>query len=65
MHRRCDDRCLNASPHSPCSCACGGKNHAQGGIWPADDPRRRTIHYTSGARLKQDEENDQQLALAI
>lgn len=33
-HRRCDHRCLNAQPGSPCSCQCGGRNHA--GAWQPD-----------------------------
>lgn len=31
-HRRCDARCVNAQPGSPCSCQCGGQNHACGWI---------------------------------
>jgi hypothetical protein len=33
-HRRCDSRCVNAQPGSPCSCQCGGRNHA--GAWSPD-----------------------------
>ena len=63
-HRRCDSRCLNALPSSPCSCACGGRNHAQGHVWPAEDPRRRTIPTVAGpSRMKQHEENAEQLTL--
>jgi len=29
---KCDERCLYAQPHSPCSCSCGGINHARGWI---------------------------------
>ena len=63
-HRRCDTRCLNALPSSPCSCACGGRNHGQGDVWPADDPRRATIAHVSN-HLKQHEENDEQLTLTL
>jgi hypothetical protein len=27
---KCNARCLNALPTSPCSCSCGGHNHAGG-----------------------------------
>ena len=28
----CDSRCMFANPKSPCTCSCGGKNHARGWI---------------------------------
>lgn len=28
--RKCDARCYNAKPASPCGCCCGGMNHAKG-----------------------------------
>lgn len=30
--RPCDARCMYARPHSPCTCSCGGRNHARGWI---------------------------------
>lgn len=66
-HRRCDHRCINAQPGSPCSCQCGGRNHA--GAWQPDPttgaprtppPGRGTTH-----RQHQEENADQlQLILA-
>jgi hypothetical protein len=29
---RCDERCMYARPQSPCTCSCGGINHARGWI---------------------------------
>ena len=29
---KCDERCMYARPNSPCSCSCGGVNHARGWI---------------------------------
>jgi hypothetical protein len=67
-HRRCDARCVNASPGSPCSCQCGGRNHAGGA--QDDDPQqpRRSApagHYRHGAPLRQHEANDEQLTLTL
>jgi hypothetical protein len=67
-HRRCDSRCVNAHPGSPCSCQCGGRNHA-GGYQPDDptQPRRSapTSYHRHGAALRQHEANDEQLTLTL
>ena len=33
--RPCDVRCMYAQPGSPCSCSCGGVNHALGSLQDA------------------------------
>ena len=66
-HRRCDARCVNAQPGSPCSCQCGGRNHA-GGYQPDDptQPRRQApAGHRHGAALRQYEESTDQLALTF
>lgn len=65
-HRRCDARCINAQPGSPCSCQCGGRNHA--GAWqPAPttgQPRPMPVTHRHQA-MKQHEPNDEQLSLIL
>jgi len=66
-HRRCDARCVNAQPGSPCSCQCGGRNHA--GAWQPDpttgEPRPMPTGHRHGTALRQHEEADDQLALTF
>jgi hypothetical protein len=65
-HRRCDARCVNAQPGSPCSCQCGGRNHA--GAWQPD-PTTGTPHPAPPGRWTpsrhQHEPNADQLTLTL
>jgi hypothetical protein len=66
-HRRCDSRCVNAHPGSPCSCQCGGRNHAGGA---QDDEhtyltQRAQAERHRRAALRQHEESTDQLALTF
>ena len=65
-HRRCDHRCVNAQHGSPCSCQCGGRNHA--GAWHPD-PTTGAPHPAPPGRWAtsrhQHDENADQLTLTL